>query len=203
MKAAKKVCGAKTRAGGKCQRGAGAGTDHVGHGKCKLHGGATRTGKVAAAKAEAVETAALLLGAAPDIAPHDAILLCLRSAWGEWHFWETQIATLKHADVIERQSAQSMGGKDADVEWLEGRQEAHLYIQLRNASRDKVARYAQMAAQMGVAERQIQLAEQFGDTIARLIDGIITDLKLTPGQKKSYPQIAARHLQLLDGGVAM
>jgi hypothetical protein len=33
------TCDAKTRAGGKCQRPAGWGTDHPGEGRCKLHGG--------------------------------------------------------------------------------------------------------------------------------------------------------------------
>jgi hypothetical protein len=33
------ICGAKTRAGGQCQQAAGWGTQHVGQGKCKLHGG--------------------------------------------------------------------------------------------------------------------------------------------------------------------
>lgn len=32
-------CGAKTRAGTPCRRPAGGGTDHVGTGRCKLHGG--------------------------------------------------------------------------------------------------------------------------------------------------------------------
>jgi len=32
-------CGAKTRAGTPCQQKAGWGTDHVGTGRCKLHGG--------------------------------------------------------------------------------------------------------------------------------------------------------------------
>lgn len=33
------LCGAKTRAGGTCQQPAGWGTQHVGNGRCKLHGG--------------------------------------------------------------------------------------------------------------------------------------------------------------------
>lgn len=33
------ICGAKTRAGTPCQQKAGWGTDHVGEGRCKLHGG--------------------------------------------------------------------------------------------------------------------------------------------------------------------
>ena len=37
-----KICGAKTRSGSKCQHKAGHGTDHVGTGKCRLHGGASK-----------------------------------------------------------------------------------------------------------------------------------------------------------------
>lgn len=39
------VCGGKTRAGGGCTRPAGWGTDHVGTGRCKLHGGGIGTGR--------------------------------------------------------------------------------------------------------------------------------------------------------------
>jgi hypothetical protein len=39
-----KLCGAKTRAGGRCKQTAGWGTDHVGEGRCKLHGGAAKRG---------------------------------------------------------------------------------------------------------------------------------------------------------------
>lgn len=35
-------CGAKTKAGTPCQQKAGWGTDHVGTGRCKLHGGASK-----------------------------------------------------------------------------------------------------------------------------------------------------------------
>lgn len=37
----KNKCGAKTRSGTPCKRPAGWGTDHVGSGRCKLHGGAS------------------------------------------------------------------------------------------------------------------------------------------------------------------
>lgn len=37
-------CGGKTRSGSPCKRPAGWGTDHVGTGKCKLHGGASKKG---------------------------------------------------------------------------------------------------------------------------------------------------------------
>lgn len=38
------LCGAKTRAGTPCRRPAGWGTDHVGEGRCKLHGGRSLRG---------------------------------------------------------------------------------------------------------------------------------------------------------------
>lgn len=37
-----KKCGAKTKAGKKCQYQAGQGTDHLGTGRCRLHGGASK-----------------------------------------------------------------------------------------------------------------------------------------------------------------
>lgn len=42
MTAKKALCGAKTRNGSKCKYQAGHGTDHVGTGKCRLHGGASK-----------------------------------------------------------------------------------------------------------------------------------------------------------------
>lgn len=41
----RKICGAETRQHTDCGRPAGWGTDHVGFGNCKLHGGSTGTGK--------------------------------------------------------------------------------------------------------------------------------------------------------------
>lgn len=44
MTAVAAKCGAKTRSGGRCRLVAGWGTDHVGEGRCKLHGGASLKG---------------------------------------------------------------------------------------------------------------------------------------------------------------
>lgn len=38
------VCGAKTKSGGICKKKSGWGTDHVGTGKCRLHGGNSKAG---------------------------------------------------------------------------------------------------------------------------------------------------------------
>lgn len=53
------------------------------------------------------------------------------------------------------------------------------------ARREAVARmahYAKMAIDAGVAERQVANAERLGETIAQLLRGVLDDLSLTPQQ---------------------
>lgn len=61
-----KRCGAKKRGGGKCGQAAGLGTDHLGSGRCKWHGGASPSGRKAAAKDAALTFARGALGAEVD-----------------------------------------------------------------------------------------------------------------------------------------
>ena len=84
-------CGGRTRAGGSCQRPAGWGTDHVGIGRCKLHGGSTPTHQVAAhrelvrqAEDEALRELAVL-GLPP---PMDNPLLVLAELAAETRQWQ-------------------------------------------------------------------------------------------------------------------
>jgi hypothetical protein len=48
-------CGAKTKHHGKCRKQAGWGTDHLGYGPCRLHGGATRAHRKRAAEQMALD----------------------------------------------------------------------------------------------------------------------------------------------------
>src|SRR3954471_7264732 len=78
-------CGGRNRHGTQCKRPAGWGTDHVGWGRCKLHGGNTPNGRRYAYRLEA-------LGSMPRrgggvwVEPTDALLFCVhreagRQAW--------------------------------------------------------------------------------------------------------------------------
>ncbi len=64
------TCGAKTRGGGQCQHPAGWGTQHVGSGRCKLHGGAStgpiKTGRYSLAHRKSLEAKAQAFAAQPD-----------------------------------------------------------------------------------------------------------------------------------------
>jgi hypothetical protein len=171
-------CGAKTRSGGKCKKQKGWGTEHLGTGRCKLHGGNTESGTMAAAK-----EAAVVMGQALDVEPHDALLTCVRIAAGEVAYCSSMIGDL------EKPTESTMFGEQLNI-WIQVRQKAMLSL----------AKFSKMALDAGVAERQVQVAERYGEMLATLISGILGDLDLTKGQQKKVPAVVTRHLQLLEGG---
>src|ERR1700761_465401 len=89
------ACGAKTRSGGKCQKQKGWGTDHLGTGRCKLHGGNTANGQKAAAN-----EAATIMGVGLDVDPHEALLTCVRIPAGEIASCSALIAELEKPMVM-------------------------------------------------------------------------------------------------------
>lgn len=177
-KKAKKPCAASTRSGGKCKKQAGWGTEHLGSGRCKLHGGSTPNHQ----KKAALDTAKIM-GEEMDVDPLDALLWCVRIAAGEIAYCSAQIAAL------DKPTESTMFGKKLDM-WIEVRQVAVAQL----------AKYSKMALDAGVAERQVQLAERYGEMLAELIGGILGELKLTKAQKEKAPEIVGRHLRLIEGG---
>ncbi len=169
-------CGGKKRTGGKCTKTKGFGTSHPGTGRCKHHGGSTASGEKAAAK-----EAATIMGEQLDVEPHEALLTGVRIAAGEVAYCSAQIAELELPTVS------TMFGPKMDI-WIEVRQGAVAQL----------AKYSKMALDAGVAERQVQLAERYGEMLATLISGILGELELTAKQQKAAPVIVTKHLQLLE-----
>src|SRR5262245_19792697 len=83
-----RVCGAKKRQSeGTCTRPAGWGTDHAGHGRCKLHGGSTRSLRLVAAQDQARAVLARL-----DVPPVDDPLTELSKLAGQLVAWKNALA---------------------------------------------------------------------------------------------------------------
>ncbi len=58
---------------------------------------------------------------------------------------------------------------------------------------------------MGIAEREVRLAERQGDLMAQVIHNVLGELDLSPEQLERVPEVAARHLRAvaeLEGGDA-
>lgn len=79
----------------------------------------------------------------------------------------------------------------------------HVLVKMWNEERDRLARFAKMAADAGVAERRVRMAESQGQAIAALITRVLEDLGLTLEQRQAAPAIVRRRLlELAAGSVA-
>lgn len=178
MSAAKRstylLCGARTRSGATCRLFAGQGTNHVGFGRCKHHGGSTPT-HVASAVIQEARLRAVEFGEELPVEPAEALLTMLRLTAGMVAWTRDELARMD------------------DRTTFEGQVLTRIYAD----ERDRTARIAKAALDAGVAERTVRLAESYGELIATLIGNILVDLRLTPEQQDRAPQIVqARLLEL-------
>lgn len=175
------LCGAKKRGGGTCQQKAGLGTDHVGIGRCKHHGGATPNASLNAAKQQAI-----FMGAPKEINPVQALIWCIHVTAGEIEWITEQMKDIQQD------------------EWFEhtvlGRQ-MHVFQQERAKCIDRLAKYSKDAIALGIAERAVRLAEQYGGMIARLLSGIAAEMEFTNKQKDLWPKVVRKHLVLIESSV--
>ncbi len=198
-------CGAAKRGGpGHCTQTAGWGTNHVGTGRCRLHGGNTTSHRKAAERVQA-ERAVATYGLPVHVDPREALLQEVHRTAGHVAWLAQIVAELEHGgsgyrpDTIidgeeERTILVPLSGlkqlsKDGKYEkpavWLEIYQQERRH--LREVCRD--------AVNAGVAERAVQLAEQQGTALAGAIRGILADLSLTPDQLALVPVVVPKHLR--------
>lgn len=198
-------CGAKTRAGTPCAYPAGRGTDHLGYGKCKHHGGNSPSGTIAGARQMAIA-----LGAELDLEPHEALLLTVRRAAMWERICASKVAALTDDQLIVTHVRERVwagngeNGTGGGTETITGLTRAELHIWLRahqQAIRD-LASIAKTALDAGVEERRVRVVESLGGQLADLIGGILADLKLDEAQKVIASESVRRHLTLIEGGQA-
>ncbi len=199
------ICGAKTRAKKPCKRPAGAGTSHVGVGRCKLHGGASPQAEVSGA-VELARREAVVMGRPLDIEPHEALLECVRIAAGEVQYasWQIELLTPEDAvgPVVTTRPLKWEKGAESPTERIEehGPPALHIWIEVRHRAMDRLANYSRIALAAGVAERQVRVAESQAQLMAQAVRGILQDLGVAG--HPDAPRIVRRHLTLLAGGVA-
>jgi hypothetical protein len=140
---ATRLCGAKTRSGGRCRQPAGHGTGQP-FGPCKKHGGCLPGPRKAAAKAMLLATADEM-GLSLEIEPHDLLLATVHSVAGSLAFAQAQVAKLAPHDR-----------SPAAAYWLEA------YAQ----AQDRATRTSKAAMDAGISERKVQLAARTGALIA-------------------------------------
>lgn len=171
------LCGARRRNGATCRLFAGQGTTHPGVGRCKFHLGNSKNHTAHAARVEA-ERRLISFGQPLPVEPTEALLSVLHLSAGHLAWVRDSLAALEDKTTFEGQ----------------------VLMRLWNDERDRVARIAKAALDAGVAERQVRLAEQYGEQLARLLTGIFDDpeLGLNGRQRGQLPDVLRRHLGVVD-----
>lgn len=159
-----------------CRLGAGHGTDHVGFGFCKFHGGSTPNGAKHAAKIQAVAAAA-----GTEVEPHDALLHSLGQQHGIAEFFASKVAELADDQVVTKG-------------------ELHHWIRFWEDANRARAQLAKVAIDAGVDERRIRLEEALVSQLANAIDGLLTALGVR--DHPDAPAAVERAFRLIEGGKA-
>lgn len=193
-----KLCGAKkTDGSGTCKHPAGWGTPHNGRGRCKWHGGSTPT-HVKAAETEVALEAVELFGLPREIEPADALLEEVHRSAGLVGYYEQRIRErLDEANPdalvfgVTKDTADTEGARK-----IERRAVPSAWLALYRTERKHLVDVCRVAIAAGIAERQVQLAEQQGMLIAQVIRGVLEDLGVADDPE--VPAIVRRHLTLVD-----
>lgn len=163
-------CRAKTKSGGECRNPAGFHTDHPGFGRCYFHFGTTPTG-IKAAQRIAATNAVATYGLPREIDPWMALL-------EEVHRTAGHVAWLGLQVAEQNASLQDI----AVAPWLG----------LYQAERAHLVRVARAAVEVGVAERQVRLAEAQGALLATVMRGILDELGHADDPR--VDEVVQRHL---------
>lgn len=173
------MCGAQTRRHTACERPKGWGTDHVGFGRCKLHGGSSPSGRKAAALARAASLSEDLASAAVPVKvdPTEALLLTLYSSVAL-----TNAARHHYAQALDHADDENPIDVEAAREHYED-------------CPDRQQSYAADCVKLGIEAKQIEIIERTGETILALLRDVISELGIPMEQAQP---ILVRRLQALD-----
>jgi hypothetical protein len=115
-----------------------------------------------------------------SIHPHEAILWAMRVSAGEVAYCDAQIARLEEDELFERPLKQTTialpSGNIETVTEVRDVETMNRWVMWRDHSMKNMATYAKMALDVGIEERQIQLAEQQAQQLVAIISAVLTDL---------------------------
>jgi hypothetical protein len=143
------------------------------------------------------------MGVPADVTPADALATALRITAGEVEYCTQQIARLCDDELFERPTRTVYAEMPSGGwEMVEERRDAEVvsrWQQLRSAALDRMARYAKMALDVGLEEREQTLHENQAALIARFFETVMHEIELTDEQTKMLAPTMRRHLELIEG----
>jgi hypothetical protein len=173
---------------------------------CKWHG-AKSPQAVAARQRRAEQTAAVqaveTYGLPRNIDPHDALLEEIARTAGHVDWLARIVAALDPAELVwGRHSTEKGFTGEGPVDKTTEQAGITVWLDLYQRERKHLVDVCKAAVGAGIAERQVRLAEQQGQLVARLLLAVIEDaeLGLDAERQEVARRVAARHLRALPAG---
>lgn len=190
-----------------CHRPAGWGTEHVGEGRCKLHGGNSPT-YAKHVERERARAAVVTYGLPVDIDPTTALLEEVQRTAGHVAWLAKKVQALQEDDLVwgiteESQTYASnpdSSGLQATDSVTKRRAEPNAWLKLYREERKHLAAVSRDAIAAGVSERIVNVFKQVGQTYIQLIDRVMGQMELTEAQRNALPGIMVTELTALTAG---
>lgn len=192
------LCGAKKKKGGTCGATKGWGTNHVGYGNCKNHGGATRNHVKAAQRARMVDEMRTY-GIPIDTTPEQALLDEINRCAGHVAWLQDKVQQLSDVDLVwGMDSAKSIMSAETPAELLELAQGRELYeavmkagasvwLRLYQEERKALVTACAIAIKNGLDERKVQLAERQGMQLAAVMREVLVRMGVPASELYRLP----------------
>jgi hypothetical protein len=115
-----------------------------------------------------------------DIDPNDAILWAMRIEAGEVAYCDAQIQRLSEDELFERPQREHVvelpSGQIETIVEIRDAEQMNRWVLWRDHAMERMARFAKMAIDAGIEQRQLELAEQQAHQLVQVITSILTDL---------------------------
>lgn len=192
----------QSRGGGRCHGRAIRGLD-----ACRMHVG--KGAELAKWQGKAAATAATY-GVPREVAPDAALLEELHRTAGHVAWLASVVAELDRDDVVwgvveetERPATYNEHGEQTGG-GTEVKRKAtpNAWVALYQKEREHLARVAKAAIDAGVSERVVQVYEQIAASYVQVLERVLDELELTPGQRERVPAVVQAQLQAIAGGAA-
>jgi hypothetical protein len=188
-------CGATMRqTEGTCHRRAGQGTNHLGVGRCNLHGGATPSHERAGARALAERDARSFLaneGVAPVTDPLGALFDHVAQVKAFYEFVRDKVGGLD-VDAWENVPGEDNDGRMAQLS---------VYVGLLERAQERTQRALAELVKLGLEERLVRITERQAEMIVRVIDGALEAVGMSDEQRSLARAEVPRRLEEMSGKV--
>lgn len=213
------------RKGKQCRQRAGYGTDHVGIGPCKHHGGSTplvrQHHKDILADRRAAAALAQFGMATTEADPETVLLDLVSEAAGNVAWLGEQVNALAEDNADPDPTGQGQAARPmwsrASTGYVKGRhlfgpkvtvdalgnehvvgEDERAMVRLYGQWADRLAKYAKAALDAGIEKRRVEMAERQGETIVVVVNNVLVQLGLDDSQIERARVLVAEQFRALE-----